>query len=173
VTEPVASVAITPIVHEPVLESSVQSVYSLDPRSAEALPVNVVQGDSQGAAYYSGAATETQVAKTDVTPGSKPRLFDTSSLFGGHLATLAAAARVTGVQDGTPHPLLPFELPWGAGAPPVGSTFAGSSGVGLGLEFLAILALLSLLSRLDGSRRSPRDVFSLVSSPRLVTELPG
>jgi hypothetical protein len=38
---------------------------------------------------------------------------------------------------------------------------------------LAALALLSLLSWAGRSSRSPHDLFKLVSSPRLVSELPG
>jgi hypothetical protein len=72
---------------------------------------------------------------------------------------------------GTPNPLFPFGFP--LGAPPTGTTFSSSSGIGLSLELLAILALLYALSRRDISSVSPREVFRLVSSPRLVTELPG
>jgi hypothetical protein len=70
-----------------------------------------------------------------------------------------------------PHPLLPFRFP--ANAPPVGGTFGGSAGMGIGLDILAILTLLSILSRIGGSLCCPRDVFRLISSPRLVSELPG
>jgi hypothetical protein len=55
----------------------------------------------------------------------------------------------------------------------VGSTYRGGSGMGIGLDLLAILALLLTLSRIGGSSVSPREGFKLVSSPRLVTELPG
>jgi hypothetical protein len=109
--------------------------------------------------------------------GSYPPLFDTSLLLGGQLAALAAAAAdaavaaVKGFPGGTPNPLFPFGFP--LGAPPTGTTFSSSSGIGLSLELLAILALLYALSRRDISSVSPREVFRLVSSPRLVTELPG
>jgi hypothetical protein len=104
-------------------------------------------------------------------------LFDTSLLLGGQLAALAAAAAdaavaaVKGFPGETPNPLFPFEFP--LGAPPPGTTFSSSSGIGLSLELLAILALLYALSRRDISSVSPREVFRLVSSSRLVTELPG
>jgi hypothetical protein len=64
----------------------------------------------------------------------------------------------------------PFGFPNGA---PVGGLSLGSSGFGIGLDLLAALALLSLLSRAFGSSRPPHDFIKLVSSHRLVTELPG
>jgi hypothetical protein len=72
---------------------------------------------------------------------------------------------------GTPHPLFPSEFP--PGAPPVGITFRGASGIEIGLDVLAVLALLLVLSRIGGSVVSPREGFKLASSPRLVAELPG
>jgi hypothetical protein len=72
---------------------------------------------------------------------------------------------------GTPHPIFPSEFP--PGAPPVGSTFRGASGIEIGLDVLAVLALLLVLSRIGGSAVSPREGFKLASSPRLVAELPG
>jgi hypothetical protein len=99
-------------------------------------------------------------------------LFD-SSLLNGILGTIASAtAIVSGDLGGKSHPLSPIEFP--SGAPPVGSTiFRGGSGTGFGLDLLAILALLLILSQIGGSSVSPRESFKLVSSPRLVTELPG
>jgi hypothetical protein len=70
-----------------------------------------------------------------------------------------------------PNPLFPFGFPFGA--PPTGTTFGSYSGTGFSLELLAILALIYTLSRRGTSSVSPREVFRLVSSPRLVTELPG
>jgi hypothetical protein len=128
-------------------------------------------------ASYSYSVAETQGTKTERSLGSYPPLFDTSLLLGGQLAALAAAAAdaavaaVKGFPGGTPNPLFPFGFP--LGAPPPGTTFSSSSGIGLSLELLAILALLYALSRRDISSVSPREVFRLVSSPRLVTELPG
>jgi hypothetical protein len=100
-------------------------------------------------------------------------LFDTSLLLSGQLAALAAeaAAAVKGLPGGIPNPLLPFGFP--SGTPPVGSTFRSGSGMEIGLDLLAVLALLLVLSRTGGSSVSPREGFKLVSSPRLVTELPG
>ena len=103
--------------------------------------------------------------------GSLPRLFD-ASLFGGLWAALPSAvakAMTNGAQENRA-PLLPFGFPDGT---PVGGSTLGSSGFGIGLDLLAALALLALLSRAGGSSRSYHDHFKLVSSPRLVTELPG
>jgi hypothetical protein len=117
---------------------------------------------------------ETKVAKTDGSLGYHPPLFDTSLLLGGQLAALAAAEAATAVNElpgGIPNPLLPFGFP--SSTPPVGSTFRGGSGMEIGLDLLAVLALLLVLSRTGGSSVSPREGFKLISSPRLVTELPG
>ncbi|HEY0129084.1 MAG TPA: hypothetical protein VGB40_07955, partial [Rubrobacteraceae bacterium] len=147
-----------------------------EPVSPTAIAQNLQQPVLEGASYSSSVA-ETQVAKPDGPLGSYPPLFDTSLLLGGQLAALAAAAAdaaaaaVKGFPGGTPNPLFPFGFP--LGAPPTGTTFSSSSGIGLSLELLAILALLYALSRRDISSVSPREVFRLVSSPRLVTELPG
>jgi len=104
--------------------------------------------------------------------GSPSRSLD-GSLFGRLRAALlgsaANAVMKKGVQEDRA-PLLPFGLP--AGAPPVGSSFGGS-GFGIGLDLLAALALLSVFLRVGSSSRVPRDLFKLVSSPRLVIELPG
>jgi hypothetical protein len=111
-------------------------------------------------------------------PRSQPLLFDNLLLFdvsllGAHPTTLAPRLAQAGkdVPGGTPHPLLPLGFPFGA--PPAGSTFGSSSGMGIGLDLLAVLALLLVLSRTGRSSVSPREGFKLVSSPRLVTELPG
>jgi hypothetical protein len=103
----------------------------------------------------------------------QPPLFDTSLLLGGQLAALAAeaAAAVKGIPAGLPDPLLPSGFP--SGTPPVGSTFRGASGIELGLDLLAVLALLLVLSRIGNSSVSPREGFKLASSPGLVAELPG
>jgi hypothetical protein len=103
----------------------------------------------------------------------QPPLFDTSLLLGGQLAALAAeaAAAVKALPGEMPQPLFPTGFP--SGTPPVGSTFRGASGAEIGLDVLAVLALLLVLSRIGGSSVSPREGFKLASSPRLVTELPG
>jgi hypothetical protein len=159
-------------VNEPVLEGPAQIAYSSEPLPAPAVPVDVDQGALRGAAY-DGSAAETPVAKTDGPLVSHLPLFDTSLLLGGQLAALAAeaAAAVKGLPGGIPNPLLPFGFP--SGTPPVGSTFRSGSGMEIGLDLLAVLALLLVLSRTGGSSVSPREGFKLVSSPRLVTELPG
>jgi hypothetical protein len=170
--DPIASEAITPVVQRPVLENAAQSAYSFNPQPALAIPVDIERDASQGGVAYSGSPAETQSAKSaELLLGSSPRLFD-SSLLSGALATIASyTAAVIGNPDGMPHPLFPSELP--SGAPPVGSTYRGGSGIGIGLELSAILALLLTLSRIGGSSVSPREGFKLVSSPRLVTERPG
>jgi hypothetical protein len=123
-------------------------------------------------ASYSSSVAETQVAKTDGPLGSHPPLFDTSLLLSGQLAALAAEAAAATVEPGEmPQPLFPTGFP--SSTPPVGSTFRGASGMEIGLDLLAVLALLLVLSRTGGSSVSPREGFKLVSSPRLVTELPG
>jgi hypothetical protein len=103
------------------------------------------------------------------TSGASPRLFDRPLTItgGGSLATLGTAALEKGADDRVPRP-LPFGLPFGAAA---SGSFEGSSGVGL--ELLAVLVLLPILSRLAGSSRSPCDLFRLGSSFRLVNEIPG
>jgi hypothetical protein len=173
--DPIAPEAITtPVVQRPVLQSAAQTAYSLNPRPAAlAIPVDIQRDASQGgAAAYSGSATETQSAKSaELLLGFHPRLFD-SSLLSGALASIASSAEaLTGNPDGMPHPLFPSELP--SGPPPVGSTYRGGSGIGIGLELSAILALLLTLSRIGGSSVSPREGFKLVSSSSLITERPG
>jgi hypothetical protein len=171
--ESTSALATASNVQQPVLEGSAQGAsYSLELLPAPAVSVDVDQGAPRGAADH-GWMAEIRVAKTDGSLGSHPRLFDTSHLIGGQLAALTAeaSAAVKGLQNGIPNPLLPFGFP--SGMPPVGSTFSGSSGIGIGLDLLAVLALILILSRIDRSSMSPREGFRLVSSPRLVTELPG
>ena len=108
--------------------------------------------------------------------GSLLRSLDSSLerlLLGGGLGAVTSAV-VNGAQEENRAPMHPFGFPDGApvGAPGGGSSL-GSSGFGVGLDLLAALALLSLLSRPGGSSRSPRDLVELVSSHRPVTELPG
>jgi hypothetical protein len=91
------------------------------------------------------------------------------SLLGGVLGAVANAV-ANGAQEPDRAPMHPFGFPDGA---PVGGSAFSSSGFGIGLDLLAALALLSLLSRVGGSSRPPRDFVKLVSSFRLVTELPG
>jgi hypothetical protein len=139
-----------------------------------AIAQSVQQPLLEGASYSSSVA-EPQVAKTDGSLSSHPPLFDTSLLLAGQLAALAAAAEaaatVNELPGGLPNPLLPVGFP--SGTPPVGSNFRGGSSIEIGLDLLAVLALLLVLSRTGGSSVSPREGFKLVSSPRLVTELPG
>jgi hypothetical protein len=167
-SDPLAPVlgAPTPQINEPVTASISESI------SPTAIAQDLQQMVLEGASYSISAA-ETQVAKTDGPLGSHPPLFDTSLLIGGQLAALAAeaAAAVNELPGGIPDPLLPLGFP--SSTPPVGSTFRGGSGMEIGLDLLAVLALLLVLSRTGGSSVSPREGFKLVSSPRLVTELPG
>jgi hypothetical protein len=168
--EPTMGLALEPITGNTVVDTS------------SAVPAFSVIGSEKAlseAAVSSHSATrsaEESAASSETTSpglsGSLPRLFD-GSLFGELRAALLPPGTVanlvaTGAQDRTP--LLPFGFPDGV---PVGGSTLGSSGFGIGLDLLAALALLSLLSRTGGSSRFPRDLFKLVSSPRLVTELPG
>jgi hypothetical protein len=166
-SDPLAPVlgAATPQITEPVTAPISELVSSM------AIAQSVQQPLLEGASYSSSVA-EPQVAKTDGPLSSHPPLFDTSLLLGGQLAALAAAAAtVNELPGGLPNPLLPVGFP--SGTPPVGSTFRGGSSIEIGLDLLAVLALLLVLSRTGGSSVSPREGFKLVSSPRLVTELPG
>jgi len=164
--------AVTSQITEPVAAPILEPVFPVT--TAQAVPVvNVDRGASYSAAYSASAAEETQVAKIDGPLGSHPPLFDTSLLLGGQLAALAAeaATAVNELPGGIPNPPLPFGFP--SSTPPVGSTFRSGSGMEIGLDLLAVLALLLVLSRTGGSSVSPREGFKLISSPRLVTELPG
>jgi len=167
-TDPLAPVlgAATPQITEPV------TAPISEPVSSMAIAQSVQQPLLEGASYSSSVA-EPQVAKTDGPLSSHPPLFDTSLLLGGQLAALAAeaAAAVKALPGEMPQPLFPTGFP--SGTPPVGSTFRGASGAEIGLDVLAVLALLLVLSRIGGSSVSPREGFKLVSSPRLVAELPG
>jgi len=149
------------------------SAYIAEPLSTTAIAQNMQQPLLEGAAYTSSVTEEAQGTKTEGSISSQPRLFNTSLLLGGQLMALAAeaAAAVKELPGGIPNPLLPFGLPFGA--LPAGSTFASSSGMGIGLDLLAVLALLLVLSRIGGTSVSPSEGFRLASSPRLVTELPG
>ena len=163
-----------PVVDEPVLEPVLNEPV-LEPVFNEP----VLESTSYSAAHTASsvAQAKTQGTKTEGSLRSYPPLFDTSLLLSGQLAALAAAAAhaavaaVKGLPGGTPNPLFPFGFPFGA--PPPATTFSSSSGIALSLELLAILALLYTLKRRDASSVSRREVFRLVSSPRLVTELPG
>ncbi|MCA1716972.1 MAG: hypothetical protein LC781_09035, partial [Actinobacteria bacterium] len=167
VTNPLTPVlgAATPQITEPVTASIPE------PISPTAIVAQSLQPPLLEGASYSSSVAETQVAKTDGPLGSHPPLFDTSLLFSGHSLAALAAAALKDIPPRMPNPLFPSEFP--SGTPPVGSTFRGGSGMGIGLELLAVLALLYTLSWIGGSSVSPREGFRLVSSPRLVTELPG
>jgi hypothetical protein len=162
------------VLEAPVLEAPVLEAPLVE--APQAVPANYFdQGLSQGgAAYAVSTAASTQAAKTVESSGTlPPPLFDTSLLLSGQLAALAAeaAAAVKGIPAGLPDPFLPSGFP--SGTPPVGSTSRGASGLELGLDLLAVLALLLVLSRIGGSSVSPREGFRLASSPGLVAELPG
>ena len=159
--------AVTSQITEPVAAPILEPVFPVT--TAQAVPVvNVDRGAS-----YSASALDPQVVKTEGPLESHPPLFDTSLLLGGQLVAFAAeaATAVNELPGGIPNPLLPFGFP--SSTPPVGSTFRGGSGMEIGLDLLAVLALLLVLSRTGGSSVSPREGFKLISSPRLVTELPG
>jgi hypothetical protein len=156
-----------PLVEAPVLEAPLVEAPLVEAPVLEA-PLAVP------ATYAGSMVAETQVANTVKSLGTlPPPLFDTSLLLSGQLAALAAeAAAAATVEPGEmPQPLFPTGFP--SSTPPVGSTFRGASGMEIGLDLLAVLALLLVLSRTGGSSVSPREGFKLISSPRLVTELPG
>jgi hypothetical protein len=188
---PLAPVTSDPLA--PVLGSALDPATALDPILGAASPQQIIEPVAapflepvppvtfaqstqqpllEGASYSSSVA-ETQVAKTVGPLGSHPPLFDTSLLLSGQLAAFAAeaAAAANELPGEIPNPLLPFGFP--SSTPPVGSTFRSGSGMEIGLDILAVLALLLVLSRTGGSSVSPREGFKLVSSPRLVAELPG
>jgi hypothetical protein len=181
-TEPVLT---EPVLGVPTPQQSTESMSApiaepISPAAplAQDLQQPVLESASYSAAHSASVTQEaTQGTKTDGSFRSYPPLFDTSLLLSRQLAALAAAAdtaaaaALKGFPGGMPNPLFPLGFPFGAPLP--GTTFSSSSGIALSLELLAILAVLYALSRRDISSVSPREVFRLVSSPRLVTELPG
>jgi hypothetical protein len=166
--EPVVN-AVEPVV-EPVLNQPIVEPVLNQPVVEPVLNQPIVEPVT---ASISEPVYPSVVAKTDGPLVIQPPLFDTSLLLGGQLTSLAAetAAVVKGLPGEIPDPLLPAGFP--SSTPPVGSTFRGGSGMEIGLDLLAVLALLLVLSRTGGSSVSPRESFKLISSPRLVTELPG
>jgi hypothetical protein len=108
----------------------------------------------------------------DLAESSYHRLFD-RPLIGWLQESLNSVAAVGKGASSDVMSLSPPFKRFPTDAPLGGSTFGRSSGTGIGLEFLAVLALPLILSRSGGTLVCPCKVFRLVSSPRLVTELPG
>ena len=102
-------------------------------------------------------------------PGARSGLFDASFVIEGRHTALLGPVTTKDARERIPHP-LPFGFP--PAAPPVGISF-GSSGAGVALDLLAILALLPFLSRVGGLWWSNRAAFNLGSSLRLAVERPG
>jgi len=156
----------------------VESTGLLDPRAAVAPDAarDVVEATASYRPVVVVSEPQSTVTMTSsrTFSGAPPRLFD-SSLGVGYMTELGGAASGAAVKfsqnDSAPSPLSPFGgLPFGA--LPAGSFFGGV-GTGIGLDLLAILALLPLLVRASRLSQPTREVFKLVSSSRLVTELPG
>jgi hypothetical protein len=191
--QPVLQTATQPL--QPVLQTATQPV-ELDPRVAAAVALDTARNGVEATLSYPPVvvvvsephSTVTTTTTTRMSPSSSsslsfsgvhPRLFDSSSLGVGYLteqlggAAAAAAAAKFSQNDGhTPsNPLSPLGgFPFGA--LPAGNFFSGV-GTGIGLGFLAILALLPLLVRAGRLSWPSREVFKLVSSSSLITERPG
>jgi hypothetical protein len=147
---------------------------AVDVSATHAPATSGIENALSEAAISTRPAEEGAVSSTvPVLSGTLPRLFEGPAFGGifGAAATATTNAVVHGTQENDGTPLFPIGFPYGAPVP--GTTFGSSSSTGISLELLAILALLYTLSRRGGSSVSPREVFRLVSSPRLVTELPG
>jgi hypothetical protein len=103
------------------------------------------------------------------SPGTLSGLFNGSFAIDGSHAALLGPIIAKDAREG---PALPFPFGFPPAVPPVGISF-GSSGAGVALDLLAILALLPVLSRIGGLSWSNRAAFQLGSSPRLAVERPG
>ncbi len=102
-------------------------------------------------------------------PAGRSGFFDGSFVIDESQAARLDTIMAEDAPEGPPRP-FPFTLP--PAAPPVGVSF-GSSGAGVALALLAILALLPILSRDGGLSWSNRAAFKLGSSLRLAVERPG
>lgn len=176
--EPVLPAATVPVVEQTtVVGNSIPSTYSLAAsRPASGTSSVLIDPGTSGGAVYGDSTAVTQATETTGIPGSLPRSFDGLLLGGRYDAALFAFAAVAnGIQDlkAIPPPSYPSGLP--SGLPTIVGSFGGSASAtgGIGLNLLAVLALLAILSRADGLSWRHRDTFRLVSSQRLVAELPG
>lgn len=152
------------------------------PAPLSALPSHALAIEAQGARSEPWSASATLGSARDYgpvrdeppvsavgSPEARSRLFDGSFAVDGRHAVLPGGITAEDVREGTPHP-LPFELP--PAAPPVGIS-SGSSGAGMTLGLLAILASLPILSRVGRLSWSDRAAFKLGPSPQLAVERPG
>ncbi len=162
----------------PVLEGNAGAV----PASLPALPSHALAVEARGAlpdarptpailgsAWDYGPVGDEPPASTVEPPGARSGLFDGSFVIDGSHAALLGAITAEDARKGIPRS-LPFGSP--SVTPPVGISF-GSSGAGVALYLLAILALLPVLSRVGELSRSTREAFKLGSSLRLAVERPG
>jgi hypothetical protein len=152
------------------------------PASLPALPSHALAVEARGAlpdarptpailgsAWDYGPVGDEPPASTVEPPGARSGLFDGSFVIDGSHVTLLDAITAEDAREGMLRS-LPFGSP--SVAPPVGISF-GSSGAGVALYLLAILALLPVLSRVGELSRSTREAFKLGSSLRLAVERPG
>lgn len=162
----------------PVLEGNADAL----PASLSALPPHALAVEARGAlpdarpapailgsAQDYGPVPDKSPASPVELPGARSGLLDGSFIMDESHAALMGAITAEGAREGTPRS-FPFGFP--PAAPPVGISFE-SSGAGVALYLLAILALLPVLSRAGGLSWSTREAFKLGSSPRLAVERPG
>ncbi len=137
--------------------------------AGDALPDPRLVPAALGSARDYGPVRDESPTSTIEPPGARSGLFDGWFAIDGSHAALLDTIMSKDTREGMPRP-FPSGLP--PSAPPVGISF-GSSGVGMALELLAILALLPVLSRVGGLPWSNRAAFKLGSSLQLTVERPG
>jgi hypothetical protein len=147
------------------------NVYAI-PASLSTLQSRALAVETQGAlgsARECGSVSDEPSASLVETSGARYELFDDSLMMDGSHTALLGAITAESAREGPPRP-----FPFGSTptAPPLGISF-GSSGAGVALGLLAILALLPILSRAGGSSWSNRATFKLGTSLRLAVERPG
>jgi hypothetical protein len=137
--------------------------------AGDALPDPRLVPAALGSARDYGPVRDESLTSTIEPPGARSGLFDGWFAIDGSHAALLDTTMSKDTREGTPRP-FPSGLP--PSAPPVGISF-DSSGAGMALELLAILALLPVLSRVGGLPWSNRAAFKLGSSLQLTVERPG
>jgi hypothetical protein len=163
-------------------QSSGPPVFEGNAGAISALPSHALAVEARGALPPPRPVPATLVSARDYGPvrdeppasaveplGARSGLFDSSFAIDGSHAALLGTVTVEDAREGPPRP-FPFWFP--PAAPLVGISF-GSSGAGVALDLLAILALLPVLSRVGGLSRSNRAAFEPGSSLRLAVERPG
>ena len=165
-------------VGSPVLEGNAGAIpVSLPARPSRALAVEAggALPDSRpvpaalGSARDYGPVRGEPPASTVELPEARSGLLDGSFAINGSHTALLDAIMARDARGGMPRP-FPSELP--PAAPPVGISF-GSSGAGVALDLLAILALLPVLLRVGGLSWFNRATFELGTSLQLAVERPG